>query len=93
MTAQHRPTFGQLLRLLEDLHFTVEPARAGIRAYRHAGSDSLLVFADHAESDPAREADVVAVRKQLIERGLITGAEFGSRIAEFAPSPETGAGE
>src|SRR5205085_6310648 len=81
MADRRAPSFGQLLRLLTDLGFTEARTPDGYRVYRHLATDTVFVFADRSNDGPAREADVVGVRRQLTERGLIDDDDFQRFLA------------
>jgi hypothetical protein len=82
-------THEQLHRLLLDLDFESVPLQRPGRAFRHAGTDTWMVFADRRKDDPARPADLVAVRKQLTERGLLTADEFDRFLAASRETSRT----
>jgi hypothetical protein len=83
MANRNLPSFGELLSLLNRLGFEAAPGRRD-RVYRHAVSDIWMVFAARDNDDLAREADVVAVRKQLIERGLMSEEQFDRFLTNAA---------
>jgi hypothetical protein len=85
-TLEDRPTFGDLLRSLRALGFFVEPASGSLRVCRHANSDTRLELEERPEAAPARLADLAAVRRRLLERGLIDVSDF----AQFMDPAEQG---
>lgn len=48
--------------------------------YRHAATDTLLVFARHERSSEAKPGDVAAVQRMLEERGILGREDFASRL-------------
>jgi hypothetical protein len=47
-----------------------------------------MVFPNGTNEDPARETDIVAVRTQLAERGLISAKEFDRLLRVDTPTTE-----
>jgi hypothetical protein len=72
-------TYGRLTGLLESLGF--EPRGSG--EYYHGKSDTVFLLNLREVDDVASPVDVVAVRKQLTERGLMEGAEFDQRVGRL----------
>jgi hypothetical protein len=91
VTDRNAPSYGQLLGLLKQLGFAVKN-RGGDYVCRHQASDTWIVLAGTAD-DPAREADVVAVHKQLTERGLISLIDFQRFLRTLRPSTAGPGGE
>jgi hypothetical protein len=71
MKKDQPPTYAQLHRLLIELEFTIEQTEAHLQVYRHAASDTLIVLASHVLEEPVRDADLISIRKHLIEKGII----------------------
>ncbi len=84
MEGQPLPSFGQVLRLLEDLGFTHEPAKPGVLAYTHAASGAEFLFRDRGAGSPARESETVNLRIQLTLRDLMSEADFAKFLARAA---------
>jgi predicted RNA binding protein YcfA (HicA-like mRNA interferase family) len=66
-------TYGELWQLLIDLGFVQESVAGSHRAFRHAGSDILIVLPyDCDPSELAGDADLASVRRHLEEGGIAT---------------------
>jgi hypothetical protein len=75
-------TYRQLHRLLIDLRFVDEPADERWKAFRHGDTGTLILLARHRPSLRAREADVVSVRRQLVDNGLIEEIDFEDFLSQ-----------
>ncbi len=75
-------TYGQLHQFLLDLGFEDKSVNDSHAGFRHAVSATVILLAIHQPRDPAKLADVRYVRRILIERGLVTSAEFDGFLAE-----------
>ncbi len=77
-----RVTYGRVDELLNRLRFTstVEATR-GIRAYRHTGTRTLVLLAAKPEEAAVAEGDIVSLRRQLCERGILEPREFEAWLA------------
>ena len=82
------PNYEQLHQFLLELGFTSQPAEAHSRVYCHADSDTLIVFGSHPYDTPARSADLISMRKLLIERGLIDARSLARRLKSFAAAAD-----
>jgi len=71
-----RVTYGQLYQLLLDLEFVDQPAEERWKVFRHEGSNTLILLGGRDRTSPAREADLLSVRRHLLENGLIEENEF-----------------
>jgi hypothetical protein len=69
-------TYVELSEFLTRLGFVATTIEDRWRAYRHAESDTLILVADHDRTLPARHADLVSVRRHLVENNLIGENEF-----------------
>src|SRR5438874_11758329 len=87
MAGRRALSFGQLLGFLKGRGVTEARTPEGYRVYRHVATDTVFVFASHSDDEPAREADVVGVRRQLTERGLIADQDFQQFLAAAASRP------
>ena len=73
-------TYGDLAEFLTGLGFVSLAVGERWRAYRHVDSDTLIVLANHDSNVPARQLDLVSVRRQLLEKALIEENEFEARL-------------
>lgn len=69
-------TYGHLYRLLSDLEFVVDPACQPCKVYRRGDSNTVIVLACRKRGEPARSADLVSVRRHLVDTGLIAEQDF-----------------
>ncbi len=69
-------TYGQLHQLLLDLQFVDEPAERPWTVYRHGETNTLILLARRKATLPARKADLVSVRRHLVEKGLLEEDAF-----------------
>ena len=71
-------TYGQLCQLLLRLGFLDESVKGSHRAFRHADSDTLILFGEYYKrSTPLRDEDLVSVRRHLDEKGFVDADTFG----------------
>lgn len=82
MIKAKRPSYRQLLGLLERLGFTIELRESNLTACRHEAAGAWFLFRYRSPDDPLREPDYVAARKQLTEWGLVTDDEFARFAAD-----------
>jgi hypothetical protein len=85
MSESEQITYRDLAELLEELGFRDESVQGSHRAFRHAASDSLILFALAAPADPVRKEDFISVRRHLDSKGLMATAAFDQRFPR--PSP------
>lgn len=78
-------TLGELDRLLRCLGFELtRPAGSPHRVYRHHPSDTLIAFpGDEFDHEPSPR-HTAAVRRMLIERGIVTERRLERLLAEPA---------
>ena len=72
--------FAALRRMLLDLDFEESTARTGALVFTHVPSDTVLLFRAYQPQEKVSWADVVSVRKQLDERGLLAADTFDSLL-------------
>ena len=63
-------------QVLLRLGFAEIPTQGAQRVYSHAASDTLIVLPVRQANGKADGAHVVAVRRMLVERGIISEASF-----------------
>jgi hypothetical protein len=51
------------------------------RVYHHSPSDTLIVLAGHDHSLPARDSDLVSVRRHLVDNEIVDRDEFDEFLA------------
>jgi hypothetical protein len=51
------------------------------RAYHHTPSDTLIIMACHDHSLPARDADLMSIRRHLVDNDLVDPDEFDEFLA------------
>jgi hypothetical protein len=69
-------TYGQLYRLLRNLDFVDLSAAHPWKVYRHDESGTLILLANREPDSPAQPADVVSVRRHLVDNGLLDPRDF-----------------
>lgn len=69
-------TYGDLYRLLAQLDFIDVSDDCPWKAYRHGATDTLVLLANREPDLPARPADLVSVRRHVIDNGRIDQREF-----------------
>jgi hypothetical protein len=69
-------TYGELADVLAQLGFVVTTVEDRWRAYRHADSDTLIILANRDWRSPARNLDLVSIRRHLVDNDLIGENEF-----------------
>lgn len=76
-------TYGHLCELLLRLGFE-ESRQVDHRAFSHAETGTLIVYGPHANEEFAAQADVVATRRHLAEKGLLEGEAFSQAVTGIA---------
>ena len=84
-----RVSYEQLGRLLVELGFVESRQEGKWKAYRNAGRDVVIVWADRPAHEEARERDVVSARRHLVESGLMRAEEF-DRFVQDGELPRVG---
>ena len=74
-------TYGQLRRVLADLGFQEEKQAKGV-ALEHPPSKTLFLFRPYQDNDRLQFAEIMFVRKQLDERGLLESASFETLLSK-----------
>jgi hypothetical protein len=69
-------TYGDLYRLLVQLDFVDVSRECPWKAYRHGATDTLILLANREPELPARPADLVSVRRHVVDNGLVDQREF-----------------
>ena len=77
-----RITYGQLHRLLRELEFVHVPMKRKWKAYRHAKSDTLILLADRQPNQPARDPELISVRRHLVENGIVGADDLDRLLGE-----------
>ena len=68
--------FSRLRQLLLDLHFEEKTGPAAQRIFEHPPSETVFLFRRYKSTEHVNMADLVSVRKQLDERGLLATDSF-----------------
>jgi hypothetical protein len=79
-----RITYGRLRQLLLDLSFQDVPTKEKWKAYRHEGTDTIILLADRKSSQVAREPDILSIRRHLADNGIVDEQQFERMIANVA---------
>jgi predicted RNA binding protein YcfA (HicA-like mRNA interferase family) len=75
-------TYGQLHRLLTELGFQDISVPDSHAAFRHQDTDTVILLAIHAPTEPAREIDVRRVGRILDEKGILDAGAFARFVAD-----------
>jgi hypothetical protein len=75
-------TYGELAEVLTRLGFVATSVKDRLRAYRHAESDTLIVLPSYPWGSPARDLDLVSIRRHLVDNDLIGEDEFDSLLVD-----------
>jgi hypothetical protein len=75
-------TYRELAEALTRLGFVATTVKDRLRAYRHADSETLIVLPNRPWGSPARDLDLVSVRRHLVENDLIGEDEFETLLVE-----------
>lgn len=69
-------SFSGLRQLLLDLDFAEKTGPRSARVFEHAPSETVFVFRHYSSSEKVNWPDLLSVRKQLDERGLLAADSF-----------------
>jgi hypothetical protein len=69
-------SYGELYQLLAQLHFVDVSSERRWKAFRQDDTDIMILLANRNPDAPARTADVVSVRRHLVDNGLLDQHEF-----------------
>jgi hypothetical protein len=69
-------SYGELYQLLTELHFVDVSNEQRWKAYRQGGTDIVILLANREPNVPARPADLVSVRRHLVDNGVLDQGEF-----------------
>ncbi len=69
-------SYGELYQLLAQLHFVDVSSERRWKAYRQGGTEILILLANREPDVPARQADLVSVRRHLVDNGVLDQREF-----------------
>lgn len=69
-------TFGELRELLLEVGFSESPQEPNRLQFEHPVTGTILLFRPHDCDEAVSRRDMVVVRRQLVDNGLIDGAAF-----------------
>jgi hypothetical protein len=69
-------SYGEPYQLLAQLHFVDVSSEHRWKAYRQGDTDILILLANRDFDLHARSADVVSVRRHLVDNGVLDQREF-----------------
>jgi hypothetical protein len=75
-------SYGDIYELLAGLQFVNVSTEQRWREYRQAGREVVILLANRKPELPARPADLISVRRHLIDNGLLDRREFESLMPE-----------
>jgi hypothetical protein len=73
-------TFAALRRFLDALGFVEREDRDGCILFEHVSSGTVLPFRPYRPHDKVTVADLISVRRQLDERGLVSGGALEALV-------------
>lgn len=76
-------TFGELRDLLRELGFSEAPQQPNRIRFEHPGTGTVLLFRAYEVTEPLNDREMVVVRRQLVDNGLIEVPAF-DRFLESA---------
>ena len=83
--------YKDLVDLMTSLGFRDESVPGSHRAFRHAGSGTLILFSPLSHDEAiVRDEDLVSVRRHLVEKGLVRIRDFDRFLATRARRPGEG---
>jgi hypothetical protein len=68
---KNRVTFAELRELLLELGFAESIPHANRLRFEYPATGTVLLFPAHDGSDPVGDRDLVVIRRQLVDNGLI----------------------
>ncbi len=69
-------TFGELRELLLEVGFSEFPQERDRLRFEHPVTGTILLFRPYDSDEAVTHRDMVVVRRQLVDNGLIEGAAF-----------------
>jgi hypothetical protein len=69
-------TYGELYQLLGRLHFIDVSSEPRWKTYRQSDTDIVILLANREPEMPARPADLLSVRRHLVDNGVLDQHEF-----------------
>jgi len=69
-------SYGELYQLLAGLDFVNVSDEPRWKAYRHGGTEVMILLANREEAVPARPAYLISVRRHLLDNGVLNQGEF-----------------
>lgn len=69
-------SYGELYQVLAGLHFINVSSEHRWKVYRQSGTDIMILLANRKPDLPARPADLISVRRHLIDNGVLDQQEF-----------------
>ncbi len=69
-------SYGELYKLLARLQFINVSSEHRWKAYRQSGTDIMILMANREPDVPAQPADLVSVRRYLVDNGVLDQHEF-----------------
>jgi len=69
-------TFGELRELLREVGFSESAQQPNRIRFEHPATSTVLLFRVYDSSETVNDREMVVVRRQLVDNGLIEGAAF-----------------
>ncbi len=74
--SKHGITFDELRELLVDLGFCQSSQEPNRTRFEHPTTGTVLLFRAHESKEIVNDRDMVVVRRQLVDNGLIEASAF-----------------
>ena len=81
------PTYCELEQLLTEMGFVPIPTTGTHRPFRHPETDTIVVLPGHDETERVIPIQLVAIRKTVLERGVIEDGDFDSLLDKITKTP------
>jgi|GEM_PF-2566697 hypothetical protein len=79
-------TYAALERFLLQLGFVEGPSKRNYELFTHPSPHVLIVLPSHHAPDPVDDAHLLAVRKHVLENGLLDEAAFDALLRGSEPT-------
>jgi hypothetical protein len=73
-------TFEELRELLLDLRFSESSQQPNRVRFQHPVTGTVLLFRAHDANETVNDREIVVVRRQLVDNGLIEAPAFDRRL-------------
>ena len=81
------PTYCELEQMLQEMGFVPILTTGTHRPYRHPETDTVVVLPDHDDTESVVPIQMVAIRRTVLERGVIEEDDFDMLLEKFTKAP------